>query len=243
MILSMLAIQQIELHTLINSKAKKPELRKGKKNQSKKSKKSQSKKSINRKLNKSKKNKTSRKTLDLDFDDRVAELETMGTQEPQEKVDNAVMMSLMSLLVLNLMGKGMPDKRRRRLTGKSKDVFDEFMSGGNITPVLLKEKEKIKGYLNKEGVEFSPKTMFKDVWPHAKDYCRKNFGLDDESFAMIKPMMKKFFKKMVLDKEFDKFVAPEPIKTGKTRTVKKRKMIAKSKKAKKTKKLDEGEDD
>ena len=160
-----------------------------------------------------------RKTLQTDYYDRLGELEELGSTQPGEKLDRFVLLSLISLLSVNMLGKGFlsPDgrkikrnrakKSKRRLSNEKPkdhtvDLFDTFMSGGDIQPLLNEKKEKIVTYLKEKGVKLSQQTKFKDVWPLCKRFCKTNMGLDEETFGMVKPMIKKFFTTLTSDKDF-----------------------------------------
>ena len=141
--------------------------------------------------------KKNRKTLDVSYDSNLKDLDKTGSVGGVA-VNNAVMMTLLSIFVANMLVNKPAGLKRRKL--KESNILDSIMQGNDMGPILVEQKSEIKKFFKKSGIKITDDSKFKDLWPVCKRYCQEKYGLDNESFNLIKPMIKKFFEKIATDK-------------------------------------------
>jgi len=81
------------------------------------------------------------------------------------------------------------------------NILDLLMGGNDINDILKKEKKKILRFMKENSITFDEKTPYKDVVNLTRTYVQKQYNMDEETFEQFKPLIKKFYKKLIQKKD------------------------------------------
>lgn len=79
------------------------------------------------------------------------------------------------------------------------NILDLLMGGNDIKDIMKKEKKKIMRFMKDNNITLDDKTPYKDVLRLTRTYVKKEYNMDEEAFEQFKPLVKKFYKKLIKD--------------------------------------------